>query len=72
MKTRTPIGNEDSEFVRCVRCGFPCNLSRDKVKAGNGNVYFDYTHTQDQAPNDFRSTFGCPKCGRGEYNRKLG
>jgi predicted RNA-binding Zn-ribbon protein involved in translation (DUF1610 family) len=66
-KQRSPIGNEDFNFVRCTHCGFPCNLGRDKIRDGNGQNYFELTHTQDQAPDDSTVSFGCPQCGKGDY-----
>lgn len=38
-KNRIPTGNEDVNFVRCKRCGFPCDSSRDKISPGNGKIY---------------------------------
>ena len=71
-KTRTPIGNEDVNFVRCTRCKFPCKLDRDKQRPGNGNVYSTLSGvvSQTQYPDDWVVTFGCPQCGRGEYATK--
>ena len=73
MTTRTPIGNEDFQYVDCTHCGFPCKLDRDKIKDGNGNSYFEQSHTQTQAPYDSIVKFGCPFCGKGDYTKnKIG
>ena len=70
MKTRTPSGNEDVNFFRCIRCGFPCDLSRDKIVSGTGLVYTAISHAeQAAAPDDHTVRGGCPQCGKGDYTR---
>ena len=70
-KRRRPIGNEDVGRLRCKRCNFPCLLTRDKISPGLGLSYTPLTGiTQDQAPDDHTVKFGCPQCGKGEYDRE--
>lgn len=66
-RTRNPSGNEDTNFFRCKRCGFPCDLSRDKTGPGSGLTYasvvvegttFTYNPTASQ---------GCGLCGCKNY-----
>ena len=66
-RSRTPIGNEDVDKYRCTRCGFPCDLKRDKINPGNGNVYTTVSSSQTSTPDDGTPAFGCPQCGRGDY-----
>lgn len=72
-RTRIPSGNEDTDFVKCRRCGFPCKLSRDKIKPGNGKVFTTLTGvvSQTQYPDNWTVTYGCPQCGRGDYTASL-
>ena len=71
-KTRTPIGNEDSDYIRCSYCNFYCLLTRDKRFDGNGNSYTTLTGvvSQEQYPDDWTVKFGCPQCGKGDYDKK--
>jgi|FLOH01.1.fsa_nt_gi hypothetical protein len=69
MPTRNTTGNEDFQYVKCTNCGFPCKLGRDKIREGNGNSYYELSHTQTQAPDDWTVSFGCPQCGRGNYTK---
>ncbi len=61
-RTRTPSGNEDTDFVRCKRCGFPCNTDRDKTGSGSGVRYEAITHTAATAPDDPVHVAGCGFC----------
>lgn len=69
MRTRDPIGNEDNNFFRCKRCGFPCNLSRDRTGPGSGLRYDSVTYSGssdlgwDTGPDDPVVVQGCPYCG---------
>jgi len=72
-KSQIPRGNEDTNMVCCTRCGFPCDLSRDKQKQGHGYSYFTLAGVGSQAqyPDDWAVAFGCPQCGKGDYNTNL-
>ena len=71
MRNRTPSGNEDVHFFRCVRCGFPCDMSRDKIVQGTGIRNTEVSHTADTAPDDPVTGYGgCPQCGQGDYTKK--
>lgn len=72
-KTRQPIGNEDVNKVRCTRCNFECDLKRDKRKQGLGYKYFTLAGVTSQAqyPDDWTVSFGCPQCGKGDYDTKI-
>jgi hypothetical protein len=67
MRTRNTTGNEDNNFFRCKRCGFPCDLSRDKTGPGSGLNYVEISHTTDTAPDDPQVIAGCPMCGTKNY-----
>jgi len=70
-KTRRPTGNEDTGFFRCVLCGFPCDLTRDKIVRGTGIKNTAITHTASTAPDDPITGYGgCPQCGKGDYTKK--
>ena len=61
-KTRIPQGNEDTNFVRCSRCGFFCNTERDARGSGSGVRYEAITHTASTAPDNPIHVAGCPFC----------
>jgi len=67
MRERNPSGNEDINFFRCKKCGFPCDLKRDKTGPGSGLRYDPITHSSDTAPDDPVVISGCPKCGTRNY-----
>ena len=72
MKSRIPSGNEDRNFFRCVRCGFPCDLSRDKIVRGTGIRNKAISHTASTAPDDPVTGYGgCAQCGCGDYTKDL-
>jgi len=67
-KTRTPTGNEDSNKVRCRRCGFTgVDKLRDKTGSGSGIRYESITHTAATAPDNPIVFAGCPECGTKAY-----
>ena len=69
-RTRTPSGNEDTTTFRCRRCGFPCNLDKDKTGPGSG-VSLVYTTTvgNDGTWTGYDPTVvaGCIFCGSKNY-----
>ena len=67
MKIRQPQGNEDSNKIRCQRCGFWCDTARDKTGSGSGIRLVSITHTADTAPDNPTVIAGCPKCGTKNY-----
>lgn len=68
MKTRNPTGNEDSNKVRCKRCGFfGVDKERDKTGSGSGIRYESVTHTASTAPDNPIVISGCPNCGTKNY-----
>ena len=69
--TKNPSGNEDRNKTRCVRCGFWCDLSRDKIVSGTGIRNEAISHTASTAPDDPVTGYGgCPQCGAGDYTRR--
>jgi len=66
-RTRTPSGNEDTTFVRCKKCGFPCNTDRDKTGSGSGLSYVAVSHTADTCPDNPTKISGCAFCGTRNY-----
>jgi len=76
MRQRIPSGNEDVNKVRCKRCGFWCDLSRDSIVQGSGVSITTVTHTSaddphvDEGVGDSPTyTAGCPQCGKGDYTK---
>lgn len=68
MKNRQPQGNEDSNKVRCKRCGFlGVDKERDKTGSGSGIHYYPIAHTANTAPHNPVVTGGCPFCGTKAY-----
>lgn len=67
-KTRNPSGNEDTDKVRCKRCGFRgVDKTRDKTGSGSGLRYDSITHTASTAPDNPVVVSGCPFCGTRSY-----
>jgi len=66
-RTKIPSGNEDVNVFRCTRCGFLCDLSRDKTGPGSGLRYDSISHSSDTAPDDPVVVQGCPFCGTKNY-----
>ncbi len=66
-RQRTPSGNEDTTFVRCKRCKFPCNTERDRSGDGSGVRLEAITHTASTAPHNPVVFVGCPFCGTKAY-----
>lgn len=64
--TRRPTGNEDTDFFRCKRCGFPCNLSRDKTGPGSGLTYSSIIEGSGTITVPVVQQ-GCPFCGTKNY-----
>jgi hypothetical protein len=67
-RQRTPIGNEDTNFFRCRRCGFPCDLSRDRLGPGTG-ISHDVLDRDSgvTGPDDPVVKGGCAQCGSKNY-----
>lgn len=71
MRTKIPTGNEDVNFFRCVRCGFPCDLKRDRIGQGTGITYTVQSRgTGVTGPDDPVVRSGCPQCGKRSYTTK--
>ena len=78
MPRNRPIGNEDWYKVKCKRCGFWCDLTRDSIVSGTGiNIVpvtqgtADDPHVDEGTNDDPVVTAGCPQCGTGDYTRDL-
>ena len=70
MRTRKVTVNDEPEKVRCKRCGFMCDTSRDRTDGnGDGITYVPITHSADTAPHDptVKKGQGCPFCGTYNY-----
>ncbi len=65
-RTRKAEGNEDN-MVRCKRCGFPCDTTRDKTGSGSGLTYVAVTHSATACPDNPTVVSGCPQCGSRNY-----
>ena len=65
MKQNPPNAtNEDINFFRCKRCGFPLDLSRDKEAPYASVTYTAQTGvTAADVPKLDTINVGCPKCG---------
>jgi len=69
MKQNPPKAtNEDINFFRCKRCGFPIDLSRDKEAPYASITYTALTGVTgaDNPKNDVINV-GCPFCGTPNY-----
>jgi len=56
--------NEDYNFFRCKRCGFPLDLSRDKEASRASVTYAALSGVTDTAaPYNDTINVGCPFCG---------
>ncbi len=64
-RIKRPIGTDDDDFFRCRRCGFPCNLTRDKIGPGSGLTFTDVTDSASDEPTV--TSPGCPFCGCRNY-----
>jgi len=63
---KIPSGNEDTNSFRCKRCGFWCNLERDKTGDGEG-VALVSTTDGSRTYYDPQHRSGCPLCNTKNY-----
>lgn len=64
MKTRRPLGNEDTTHVKCKRCFFWCDTSRDSTTGSGDGI----SYTASAGTPDLPSvSAGCPHCGTFNY-----
>lgn len=66
MKTRIPSGGEETK-VKCRRCGFLCDTSRDKTGAGSGLRYESVEYDGSTVAYKDIVVAGCPMCGTKNY-----
>lgn len=66
MRQRIPTGNEDNDKVQCKRCGFWCDLQRDKRGSGSG-VLLTATTISGRTLYDPEHASGCPFCNTKAY-----
>lgn len=64
MATKRARGLDDDNKVRCKKCGFICDLERDKQGDGSGVTF---TSVTDSASDNPVAVSGCPFCGTRNY-----
>ena len=58
------VGNPESAFIRCSRCGFVLNTTRHPKGRGEGITHATLTYSDADDPT---ASSGCPLCGTFMY-----